>query len=326
MALETAYAPLQYLGSGVSGQEFSITFPFLAAGDIVVEQDDGDGYVALVLNTNYTVARNETTRLGTVTMLAAVTLNDDIRISRSTEVIQPFSFPESGPIPSRSIEAALDRNAMILQEGIDGGTQAAADVTPVGTVIQGFWVAAPTGYVLLNGSSIGNAASGATYAAADATALFSLMWASVSNDYAAVSTGRGANAAADFAANKTLTLPDIRERVAIGYKATESIAGVAAVMGATLGEHTHQLTASELPVVAAHIHNSLAHVHTIPVDNSGSATSGSTSLLGSVNAPALTINTGTDAGAPTDANGGFGADAAHNNVQRSICMNFAIKL
>lgn len=72
-----------------------------------------------------------------------------------------------------------------------------------------------TGFVRCNGRTMGNATSGATERAnADTSALFSFLWTADSN--LAVSGGRGASAAADYAANKTITLPDCRGRALAG--------------------------------------------------------------------------------------------------------------
>jgi hypothetical protein len=72
-----------------------------------------------------------------------------------------------------------------------------------------------TGFVRCNGRTIGSAVSGATERSnADTSALFSYLWGADAN--LAVSGGRGASAAADFAANKTLTLPDCRGRTIAG--------------------------------------------------------------------------------------------------------------
>lgn len=72
-----------------------------------------------------------------------------------------------------------------------------------------------TGFVRCNGRTIGSATSGATERAnADTSALFTFLWSADAN--LPVSGGRGASGAADFAANKALTLPDCRGRVFAG--------------------------------------------------------------------------------------------------------------
>lgn len=74
-----------------------------------------------------------------------------------------------------------------------------------------------TGWVKLNGTTIGSAASGATQRAnADTFNLFSYLWANCTQNHCAVSGGRGSSAAIDFAANKTLALPDWRDRAPFG--------------------------------------------------------------------------------------------------------------
>lgn len=66
-----------------------------------------------------------------------------------------------------------------------------------------------TGWVRFAGRTIGSATSGATERAnADCQTLFEYLWTADAN--LSVSGGRGASAAADWAANKALTLPDGR--------------------------------------------------------------------------------------------------------------------
>jgi microcystin-dependent protein len=90
------------------------------------------------------------------------------------------------------------------------------NATFTGAVVTTFASAEPPGWRLLNGSTIGSASSGATYANAAAKNLFTFLWTNLSNTVAPVSSGRGASAAADWTANKTLTLPDARGRSIIG--------------------------------------------------------------------------------------------------------------
>jgi microcystin-dependent protein len=90
-------------------------------------------------------------------------------------------------------------------------------VEPTGTIRAYVGTTAPSGYVRANGRTIGNASSGASERAnADTAALYSLLWDSYSDTVCPVSSGRGANAAADYAANKTIGLPDLRGRALFG--------------------------------------------------------------------------------------------------------------
>jgi microcystin-dependent protein len=74
-----------------------------------------------------------------------------------------------------------------------------------------------SGWVRLNGRTIGSGSSGSTERAnSDTQDLFEYLWNAHSNTVCAVSGGRGANAAADFNANKTLTLISMRGRAGFG--------------------------------------------------------------------------------------------------------------
>lgn len=73
------------------------------------------------------------------------------------------------------------------------------------------------GWVRANGRTIGSATSGATERAnADTQALFEYLYNRYSDDICPVTGGRGANAAADFAANKPIKLLDMRGRGPFG--------------------------------------------------------------------------------------------------------------
>ena len=94
-----------------------------------------------------------------------------------------------------------------------------------------------TGFVRLNGRTIGSSTSGAAErASADAQALFEFLW---TNDASlSVSTGRGASANADWVANKTIVLPDFRGRVMAGLDdmGNSSAGRLSTLSGTTLGE------------------------------------------------------------------------------------------
>ena len=122
-----------------------------------------------------------------------------------------------------------------------------------------------TGAVRANGRKIGNAVSGADERAnADCEALFIELYQSMDNTACPVLPGgRGANAPADFATNKTITLPDLRGRTPFGLETmgaaaagrmSSTVPGYAAASNGTLpgyavGLNTHQLTVSELATV-----------------------------------------------------------------------------
>lgn len=171
---------------------------------------------------------------------------------------------------------------------------------------------ADTGWVMADDGTIGNASSGASNRAnADTEDLFTLLWNNISNTYAAVSGGRGASAAADFAANKTIALPKALGRALAVAGAGASLTSRA--LGETLGAETHTLTESEMP---AHTHETgYASQSTNPPSHGVGSTTDS-------HRPGL--NTDLRAGNPlTDSAGG---GAAHNNMQPTTFLNAMIKL
>lgn len=141
-----------------------------------------------------------------------------------------------------------------LAEKINNGTADAGDFT---------WSILPSkaGWIISDGGTIGNASSGATNRAnSDTENLYTALWNSLADAQATVSGGRGASAAADFAANKTLTIPDLKGRTVAG---ADNMGGSAAnrlttagsgVDGSTLGavggsefmsQHTHTASVTD---------------------------------------------------------------------------------
>jgi hypothetical protein len=169
---------------------------------------------------------------------------------------------------------------------------------------------ADAGWVLMNDGTIGNGSSGGTTRAnADTVALFTLLWNNTANADCAVSTGRGANAAADFAANKTIALPKALGRALAGYGSGSGL--TARAMGASTGVETVTLSAAEsgLP----------SHSHT---ENLSGAAGGSPNGIQGVSSD----GTASVANISTAAAGGSAASNAHQNMQPSVFLNVMIKL
>ncbi len=174
---------------------------------------------------------------------------------------------------------------------------------------------APTGFVLLDGKTIGNAASGGTERAnADTVDLFTLLWNSMADAQAPVSGGRGANAAADYAANKTITLPDGRGR---GIFGKDDMGGAAAnritnagsgIVGTTLG------VAGGAETVALAAANHASHAHGVNVYSQNTA-----GTIGVYGGPIQAL-LGTPA---TDAQG---SGTAHQNMSPALILNLICKL
>lgn len=120
------------------------------------------------------------------------------------------------------------------------------------------------GWTKLNGQTIGSASSGASGRAnADTLNLFTYFWQNCTDAHCPVLTGRGASAAADFAANKQLTVPDWRARIPVGLDdmgntpagilKTVNMAGSDTVTtpGGLGGQAVHSLAMPELPASPA---------------------------------------------------------------------------
>lgn len=185
---------------------------------------------------------------------------------------------------------------------------------------------ADTGWIMCTDGTIGNTASGATYAVADALTLYTLLWNNVSDTYAPVTTGRGGSAAADWAAQKKIALTKMLGRAL-------SIAGsgsglTARTLGQTLGEENHTITTAEMPV---HTHSVTdpGHLH---ADNANPFKTGNFAI-GAGGPPGtqatnsgtqLSWNTATATTGITIQNAGTGNAA--NVMQPTSFLNVMIKL
>lgn len=197
---------------------------------------------------------------------------------------------------------------------------------PIGTLVGGFFTVAPAGYVLAAGSTIGKVGSVATLASVVTQGLYEVLWAACSNTVCPVSSGRGASAAADYAALKTLQLPDLRGYAPIGL---DNLGGSAASraaawtsLGVVGGAATHTLVTGEIP---AHNHaiTDPGHTHTnVRMTQTGLSFTGPGG--GTAYVPNSTEPTGTATTGITINN--TGGDGAHNNMQPSYGVGYAIKL
>jgi hypothetical protein len=137
--------------------------------------------------------------------------------------------------------------------GVGGSSVDATTVFATGDLKHRYQDGVISGWVRANGNTIGSATSGATERAnADCQSLFQYLW---TNDTSlTVSTGRGASAAADWAANKTIALPDMRGRTLAGMDTMGStnasrihtIAG-SNILGQTGGNQLYSILKANLP-------------------------------------------------------------------------------
>lgn len=182
----------------------------------------------------------------------------------SNPLLQPIEADERGMFPAIFLSSepgcyrvrVEDADAALVYDDDDIAVPQTATFTPpdagetseelllrVGMLQPYYGTSAPSGWVRAAGRTIGSASSGATERAnADCEDLFVHLWTVDAN--LTVSGGRGANAAADWAANKTITLPDLRERAIAGLATMgNSDAGIVADTYVTAGTNTSTLGA-----------------------------------------------------------------------------------
>lgn len=196
--------------------------------------------------------------------------------------------------------------------------------------------AAPTGYVRCNGRTIGSASSAATERAnADCQALFIFLWEQSPDNILPVVGGRGATSAGDWAANKSITLPNFRGYTPVGLtgmgNAVSNIiptdlitGGNGDSLGATGGSAKHTLTVAQLP---AHDHGGVtgaggSHQHDV---EAGSVTNAGGTGPGDVRI-GTTLRSTTIAPNHTHSIPAQGSGEAHSSLQPSVFVPYFIKL
>lgn len=133
----------------------------------------------------------------------------------------------------------------------------------------GFQATAPSGFLSMNGNTIAKT-SGATFNGNQYSDLYAYLWNNCSDAVAPVSTGRGASAAADFAANKNITLPDRRDYSPFGVSGAGSITAAGVTAGATTVSAAGSVSGSiTIDAVTLSVSNMPAHQHDTMVNNSG---------------------------------------------------------
>lgn len=261
-----------------------------------------------------------------VAFTARFDLTGSVLVPSGTTAQRPA--PQSGMIRFNSETEHLE----VYQNGLWVDLVVAIDAkVPTGTYIYTFAPGALPGWVVAFGS-IGNAASLASNRAnADTEALFKLLWNNFPDSFCPVSGGRtpgvdGANV--DWANNKTLGLPDLRETVVAGagsmgkadlisgweisnnrlknLMAAPILGGFGEIVdaGTFAGEKGHVLTKPEL---AKHSHTM---TDAVTMEAPTSATVVGTPWLGPEEIETSEV----------------GEDKPHNTVQPTILLNALIKL
>jgi microcystin-dependent protein len=232
-----------------------------------------------------------------------VTAYDNPGLEAGGELPWPIEANSSGRIPAFWLDDGAYRARLTDADGVvqfDEGSilavGAGGDVTipstpdaailTTGDVLWRPVNTTKTGWVRLNGRTIGNATSGASERAnADTQTLFEYLWANFSDSLCLVSGGRSGSAATDYAASKTISLLDMRTKApfgvddmgnsaAGGFVGVTFVVGNATTGGAQGGGATKTLSTAQLP---AHSHTVTdpGHIHNLA--NGGSVASGGTS-------------------------------------------------
>lgn len=171
---------------------------------------------------------------------------------------------------------------------------------PTGTLLKVGFGSVPSGYLSANGAAV----SRTTYAAL--FAVIGTTWG----------VGDGST---------TFNLPDMRGRTAIGSGTGSGLS--ARTVGQTTGLESINLSASEMP---AHSHTVVepnsgqGHQHTLPDATTGG---GGTLYFQNTASGSWTVSNGATLGsnAPAITVGSAGSDAAHQNMQPSLGVQYVVK-
>lgn len=221
--------------------------------------------------------------------------------------ITSLNAPSLGAATATTQSPGTDNTTVATTEFVNDAV-AGSGVFTTGDVKMTFKTTADSGWVLMDDGTIGNGSSGAsTRANADTEALFTLLWNNTANAQCPVSSGRGANAAADYAANKTITLPRSLGRAIACYGAGDGLTSRA--LAEYLGDENMQAHTHTGP---SHTHTGPSHTHTFTTgtESSGHTHSGTTSSDGAHTHTVGGDSTGS--GSSTLAGVGFSDDMAVN--------------
>ncbi len=119
MTVITESNKIRQNGDGIVAA-FDFSFPVLSAAELIIakpDTDEDDAEVTpLTLNVDYTVSLNTVAPGGTVTYTIAPTDAQDSFIKRNTTPTQATDIPRESNFPEETIEKALDKNVMLIQD------------------------------------------------------------------------------------------------------------------------------------------------------------------------------------------------------------------
>lgn len=118
MSVQSTLARIGYTISGAG--PYTIPYYFLNNSDLIVIRTPASGAdpVTLVLTTDYTVTGVGSETGGTLTLVAPVN-GDTLTIINEPPINQLSTFPETGKLPAKSIESALDKLTMAMKRVYD---------------------------------------------------------------------------------------------------------------------------------------------------------------------------------------------------------------
>ena len=133
MTLSTTLLKKQYVGNGVT-KDFAFPYKFPADTDLIVTLTDTAGVETVkVLNTDYTVAGEGTESSGVVSMVVEPASGEVLTIYRLLPLLQTADLTNQQAYFLATLEDALDRLTMMIQQIDDGLSRAvrvAASVYP----------------------------------------------------------------------------------------------------------------------------------------------------------------------------------------------------
>lgn len=274
------YRGLTYSATDELEYQKDNVLPKLEANQIWKKNDDGNLVaVTLVENPDVSTLRSE--------------LANNLEQTPGAKLVG-FYEPDVGSTNVNAIMLSLIQEVKDLKNEINA-------FFPTGIMRATHRTTPTPGFILFSEGTIGSASSGATVRANnDTEALFKLYWNNISDTYCPVTGGRGADANADWSANKQIALPRIAGRAIAAAGAGDGLS--VRELGFYLGEEVHQLTEAEMP---SHTHPTTGKAET-------------TEFTG----PGGNLWNG-DAGTNTGSTGG---DQAHNNMQPTAFTNWEVKL
>jgi hypothetical protein len=283
-----------------------------------------------------------------------VTAYESFGLAAGTELSHPIELDSAGRIPEFWLDNGAYRVRLTDADGNEifdissttalgassgsggsGDSVAEASIFQAGDLMWQPVDGARSGWVRANARTIGSSSSGATErAAADAETLYLFLWNNFSDSLCPVSGGRGANAAADWAANKPIATLDMRGRLAYGMdtmgNSAASIVAGATSAGGAFGQEEKVFLQANLPSVnftvttTAHDHVVSAHNHSADGSLTGASHShaaGSYTIAGSGSGTCSNCAGSTTVDSPGGASVGTNASNATVNVTVTGTVN-----